>query len=278
MKVYANAKVNLALDVLEREPNGYHQLDMIMAPVSLADELELEVNPLGFDQVFFGETPSSGADTVSSALRILREDFAIPHYTVKITKNIPEQAGLAGGSADAAAVLRFLNEQHELGLSEEELMEYGARVGADVPFCIANRPARVQGYGEKVRPLKRPFALKVLLVKPEFGISTPECFRRWDELDTFHYDIELVEEALETDNIDLLYQTMANALEEPAFELQPELRQLRERMLEQDLVRVVMSGSGSALMGFSVDEQVLEKAAERFSDQPLCQIVTVGSL
>lgn len=278
MKIFANAKVNLALDVLKRLDNGYHELDMIMAPISLADEIDIEPSSMDGHTVEFDGMVLDENNTVLKTLRILEERFGLKNsYKIRVKKNIPSQAGLAGGSADAAAVLKAVIQMENIAVSRDELMEIAALIGADVPFCVENRWARVKGFGEIVEPIDTDFAMKVLLVKPYQGISTPACFALWDELEEQHYDIDIVEDALKNENIDLLYQTMENALEEAAMEIEPVVYDLSEDMLNLNLVRVLMTGSGSALMGFSVDEEVLQEAYKALKDQvEFAQIVLVG--
>lgn len=278
MKIYANAKVNLALDVKERNKKGYHTLDMIMAPASIADEIEIVPAPKGETEVLFDGKKPEFADSITKALEVLDKTYGLKSgYKVNVAKHIPDQAGLAGGSADAAAVLKAVNVLEGLELDENELMEAGVKVGADVPFCIYNDWARVKGIGQEIIPLDTDWQFDILLVKPKSGISTKECFDLWDAYAPAHYDVDIVQTAAESQNTDLLYQTMENALEEPAMELLPELASLKEAMLEEGLVRVLMTGSGSALMGFSVDESTLQHALEALKDKAdFAEIITIG--
>lgn len=278
MKIFANAKVNLALDVLQRLDNGYHELDMIMAPISLADEIDIEPTEMDSHIVEFDGMSLSQDNTVFKTLQILENRFGLKNsYKISVKKNIPSQAGLAGGSADAAAILKKIIELENIDVSRDELMEIASQIGADVPFCVENRWSRVKGFGEIVEPIDTDFTMKVLLVKPYQGISTPACFALWDEMEEQHYDIDIVEDALKNENIDLLYQTMENALEEAAMEIEPAIYDLSQDMLNLNLVRVLMTGSGSALMGFSVDEDVLIEALNTLKDRvEFAQIVCVG--
>lgn len=282
MKIYANAKVNLALDVVRRRADGYHELDMVMAPLSLKDTIDITPNGADTDRITC-DAPLPETNTVTKAMAILREEAScqgrtIGGYDIHITKRIPEQAGLAGGSADAAAVIKAVNRLEGLGLGEERLYELGARVGADVPFCIAGRTSRVRGIGELIRPIDTDWGFDLLLVKPEAGVSTPAAFARWEETETGLHDIDLVEEALHKHNAELLLSTMVNSLEPAAMALVPELEQLREEMTELGLVRVMMTGSGSAMMGFSVDQEVLENAALMLRPRhPFVQVVHAGT-
>jgi 4-diphosphocytidyl-2-C-methyl-D-erythritol kinase len=278
MKRYANAKVNLALDVLGTLPNGYHDLDMIMAPVSLADELEIEPADKLEHSIYFENEKVEENNTLTKTLKLLEEQAGLKgFYEIHVKKNIPLQAGLAGGSADAACLIKALNEMENLHLSLEQMQKIGVQVGADVPYCLQNSWSRVQGIGEKVTPLDSDWKFKILLAKPKEGVSTKECFELCDEYREHPFDIDIVQDAVCNKNTDLLYQTMVNALEEPAMEILPQLWDLKEKMQEYDLVRVMMTGSGSALMGFSVDDSVLEYAYEQLKDEAdFIEIVQVG--
>lgn len=262
MRIEAPAKVNLALDIVRKREDGYHDLDMVMAPIDLYDVLEIEPSD---KDVILCSVPLPEENTISKALKLLQDRYGAGHYRIQVEKHIPEQAGLAGGSADGAAVIRAVNELEGLGLSVDELLALGQEVGADVPFCLVNRTSRVQGTGEIVCPLENQPELEFLLVKPDFGISTPASFARWDASCHVLHDVDLVQTALEHNDPELLYSTMANGLEPVALELEPRLGDVFEKMSEAGLVRVMMTGSGSALMGFSVDHDVLEKACAALS-------------
>ncbi len=280
MKVRVPAKVNLALDVLGRYENGYHELDMIMAPVSVYDEMEITaLEPeASQDQMECLNEELPEKNTLTKAMDSLRRHLPIRHfYHVVLEKGIPSQAGMGGGSADAAALIHSVCRLEGLKPSLKLLQEIGAEVGADVPYCLLGGYARVRGFGEKTRPIYTDWKIPVLLVKPEHGISTPECFRKWDASDPVHYDIDIIEDALTKKDPALLFSTMANALEDPAFEQLPELYEISEEMGDHGIVRVMMTGSGSVLMGFSVDEEVIDRACEKMKDRyPFVQKAVIG--
>ena len=161
--------------------------------------------------------------------------------------------------------------------TEENLYEITKQVGADVPFCIHDKWARVKGIGEKIMPIDSDWKFDVVVVKPEFGISTANAFSKWKESRPFHPDVDLVESSIREKNMDLLYQTMANALEPIAFEIEPELNQVKMDMEDAGLVRILMSGSGSSMLGFSVDEDVISSAYEQLKEKyDFVEIVHVG--
>ena len=276
MKVQARAKINLALDVVERMDNGYHSLDMIMAPISICDEIEIEIGIC--DEVTFEGMKLPEKNTVSKMVQVLKELYHLSsNYKISIKKHIPAQAGLGGGSADAAAVCKAILQMEGIEETEENLYEITKQVGADVPFCIHDKWARVKGIGEKITPIESDWQFNIIVVKPDFGISTANAFSKWKESRPFHPDVDLVESSIREKNMDLLYQTMANALEPIAFEIEPELNQVKMDMEDAGLVRILMSGSGSSMLGFSVDEDVIQSAYERLKEKySFVQIVHVG--
>ena len=276
MKVQARAKINLALDVVERMDNGYHSLDMIMAPISICDEIEIEVGIC--DEVTCEGMKLPENNTVSKMVQVLKELYHLSsNYKISIKKHIPAQAGLGGGSADAAAVCKAILQMEGIEETEENLYEITKQVGADVPFCIHDKWARVKGIGEKIIPIESDWQFNIIVVKPDFGISTANAFSKWKESRPFHPDVDLVESSIREKNMDLLYQTMANALEPIAFEIEPELNQVKLDMEDAGLVRILMSGSGSSMLGFSVDEDVIQSACERLKEKySFVQIVHVG--
>ena len=278
MKVLAPAKVNIALDVVGKMENGYHELDMIMAPISLFDELNIQPIHGSEDIILCDGAQLPEKNTIQKSIDLMRKQYAFEnHYLVEVKKSIPMQAGLAGGSADAAAVLKTINELENLHLNESELIELGKKVGADVPFCLVNEWARVQGIGEKIRRLDCDWKFDILLVKPKEGVSTPASFSIWDSKENKPLDVDIVEEALVKKNVELLYTTMVNDLEPIGQELLPVLNTIKEDMNDLGIVRVMMSGSGSSMMGFSIDQDVLEDAKKVLKDRyEFVEVVTVG--
>lgn len=278
MKVLAPAKVNIALDVVGKMENGYHELDMIMAPISLFDELNIQPIHGSEDIILCDGAQLPEKNTIQKSIDLMRNQYAFEnHYLVEVKKSIPMQAGLAGGSADAAAVLKAINEIEKLNLTEEILIDLGKRVGADVPFCLVNEWARVQGIGEKIRRLNCDWKFDILLVKPKEGVSTPASFSIWDSKENKKLDVDIVEEALVSKNVELLYTTMVNDLEPIGQELLPVLNTIKEDMNDLGIVRVMMSGSGSSMMGFSVDQDVLDEAKKVLKDRyEFVEVVTVG--
>ncbi|MBM6831192.1 4-(cytidine 5'-diphospho)-2-C-methyl-D-erythritol kinase [Faecalicoccus acidiformans] len=276
MKVQAQAKVNLALDVIGKRNDGYHELDMIMAPISLYNDIEIDIHPV--DQITCDGGKIPDHSTIHKTLALLRKEIGLRnHYAIHVLKRIPDQAGLAGSSADAAAVFRAVMAIEGIDLELVKQLEFAKQIGADVPFCLVNRLSRVQGIGEKIRVLPQGWKLSCLIVKPSYGISTPEAFERWHAQAPVHVDVDAVEDAIQNQDFVSLCERMGNALEKPAFQMRPELRELKQKMEALGFDRVMMSGSGSSLMGFFHDPSHLKRAKELCVGMDcFVEIVTIG--
>lgn len=262
MIVEANAKINLCLDVIRRRADGYHDLDMIMVPLELADQLEItiaEKDSLSSDD---SSMPLDGTNTIMKAIREMRRVYGFTEgFHVHVQKKIPMEAGLAGGSSDAAAVIRGINEILELNRPLEELLPIGKAVGADVPFCIMNRAARVQGIGERVEPIQTNLDFSILLVKPSVGVSTGKAYRTLDFDICEHPDCQKVENALADSDFSKLCGSIGNTLEASAFVLAPKVSELKQRILQAGFEGVLMSGSGSTVFAVTRQKELLEKQA-----------------
>lgn len=183
--VLARAKINWSLNILGVRPNGYHELDMLMQQISLSDELVFE--PADALSLTVGGAPGDESDLVLKAARALAElarqrGMETSGARICLTKRIPSRAGLGGGSADCAETLKALNRLWNLNFPMETLLELGAKLGADVPFCLTGGLARVSGFGERIEPLRNPPHCALVLITPGGGLSTPEVFRAYDEM------------------------------------------------------------------------------------------------
>lgn len=262
MKVRAYAKVNLALDVVRRREDGYHDLEMIMAPIFLHDLIL--VDPIYNDPRIELETnshiiPVDERNIVYKVAKIMIDRFGIPHGVhIKIYKHIPMQAGLAGGSADGAAVLRAMNQLFKLNLTLEELAEIGLEVGADIPFCIYQQFAFVQGKGENLEFFDANPNFKILLVKPKRGVSTKQSFGTLNIETCDHPDCRKMREALIHNDDATFISCLGNSLEEPSFKLVPEIKMIKDGLTELGFEGVLMSGSGSCVFAITKDDGILE--------------------
>ena len=261
MKIEANAKVNLVLDVVRRMENGYHELDMIMVPLSLCDVLDVEIAEE--DKIVCGEAnfPLDESNTIYKAILLMREHFHLKeHFCVHVEKKIPMQAGLAGGSADGAAMLKAILSLCNLKASEEEMILIAKKIGADVPFCYVNKASRVKGIGEKIRRFEINCPFYLLLVKPKEGVSTGLAFKGIDFNTCIHPDVDAMEKALKENEYETFLSTLGNTLEQSAFEITPVIKTIKEELKELGMDGVLMSGSGSTVFAITRDKEILEKA------------------
>ncbi len=241
----AYGKINVSINVLRRRLDGYHDLDMIMVPIQLHDDLEIEIA----DQMSYEcniPLEFNDSNTVVKAVSILRREFEFrENFRIRLTKRIPMQAGLAGGSADGAAVLRAVNQLLGLGLSYSQLALFGREIGADVSFCIYQQCARVQGTGEIILPFYLEKGYDVILIKPKEGISTKLAYTTLNLDKCSHPDIDKVRDALI--NHEPLHEVMGNSLEESALRLLGDIRRIKDKALSLGYRNVLMSGSGSTV-------------------------------
>lgn len=254
MKDRAYAKINLALDVKSRREDGYHELEMVMVPVSLYDELEItvyyrDVYTCNRQYITFNQK-----NTIVKAIDYMRKKYQIKDkFKVHLNKNIPTRAGLAGGSSDGASVIRLLDKMYQLNMTYEEKRAASLAIGADVFFCLINKPAIVKGIGDLIEPLSFNSFFHVLLVKPKQGVSTKMAFEKLDLKKADHPDISALKEALIAGDYAESIKNMQNSLEESSFRLCPEILKLKGELEAFGFDHVLMSGSGSTLFALSRD-------------------------
>ena len=257
----AYAKVNLVLDCLGKRDDSYHELAGIMHSIDLFDEVSITPASFGINVTCSENIPHD--NTAYRAAQFYMEASELSFgLNIHIEKHIPSQAGLGGASADAAAVLRILNEMYG-ALSEDKLYETGKRVGADVPFCLHGGCAKAGGIGEKLDTLPSQH-LHLLLVKDDTGISTKELFAHYDEMfgeKTADKRLTDAIRACKENNSALLCHSMYNALEAAAFDLVPSLESIKADIAAHNAKTVLMTGSGSCIYGVFFDEKSA-KAAE----------------
>ncbi len=257
----AYAKINLCLDVLGRTEDGYHQLKMIMVPLDFYDILEMEPSEEITMRTNRGFLPVNEKNTVVKAIRIMQEAYGFSTgFTCRLNKHIPTQAGLGGGSADAAAAIRLIDRMLGLNMTEEEMIRIGRQVGSDVPFCVINRPALVEGTGERVTPFTSRCRFGILLVKPRRGVSTAAAFSAVDAREPVHPDCAAMQRALEEDDYPGVVDALGNSLEAASLTLVKDIRTVKNRLLELGFDGALMSGSGSTVFGITRDRNLLQSA------------------
>lgn len=250
--VKAPAKINLTLDVLYKRPDNYHEVEMIMTTVDLADRIGLEPRTDGQIKIISTDrfVPNDERNFAYQAAKLLKDTYGITEgVSIKIDKEIPIAAGLAGGSSDAAATLRGLNEMWNLNLTMDELAEHGAKIGSDVSFCIYGGTALATGRGEKIKELPAPPTCWVVLAKPKIGVSTADVYGGLKLEGIKHPDTKQMIEAIETQDYELVCKSLGNVLETVTFKLHPEVITIKEQMQRFGADAVLMSGSGPTVFG-----------------------------
>lgn len=243
----APAKINLSLDVLHKRPDGYHEVEMIMTTIDLADRIELTWLPEDVIRITSQNrfVPDDQRNLAYQAARLLKDKFEVPiGVQINIEKTIPVAAGLAGGSSDAAATLRGLNRLWKLGLSLEELAVLGAEIGSDVSFCVFGGTAFATGRGEKISQLPAPPSCWVVLAKPLIGVSTADVYRRLNLEGITHPDTSAMINAIQANNFEGVCNSVGNVLEDVTLKLYPEVAQIKDQMYRFGADAVLMSGSG----------------------------------
>ncbi|WP_300685287.1 4-(cytidine 5'-diphospho)-2-C-methyl-D-erythritol kinase [Acutalibacter sp. 1XD8-36] len=265
MKVRAYGKLNLTLDVLGRRPDGYHLLDTVMQSISVWDELDIQTSrqPGVHLQCNKDRLPTDSKNTVYRAAKFFLEDCGLVDQGVYIfiKKYIPSRSGMGGGSADAAAALRGLNEMFKTGLTTEQLMAIGARVGADVPFCVMGGAARCTGVGANVEPVAPLPDCWLVVCKPPVGMSTPRAYSILDQypLSSTQATPRMLE-ALEAGNLKRVAKCLGNRFDE-TIRLAP-VRALKRAMVDAGALGSMMTGSGSSVYGIFVSEDQAREALE----------------
>jgi 4-diphosphocytidyl-2-C-methyl-D-erythritol kinase len=287
--VHTPAKLNLFLEVLNKRPDGFHELETVMVKLGIYDTLRISPsNPsensgadirLRISGRSTAGIPSGPENLVIQAATLLKTHTSFTGGAeIHLRKRIPVQAGLAGGSSDAAAALAGLNQFWKLGLSLEGLRELAARLGSDVPFFLnPSRSAVCRGRGEVIEPFYAPLGWYFVVVKPESGLSTPEVFRNWKPTDSTRSAKPLVEE-LRRGPRGLLARWMHNALEAPAAELNADVSRLRDEFSKAPVLGHMMSGSGTAYFGICRHRRQAEFAAARLSSRRIGSVIVARSL
>ncbi|MGV8145440.1 MAG: 4-(cytidine 5'-diphospho)-2-C-methyl-D-erythritol kinase [Alkaliphilus sp.] len=253
VQVRARAKINLSLDVIKKRVDGYHEVKMIMQQIDLYDTITLiDNNSQKIKIVTKCEYIPTGPKNIAYiAAELLKKKLDINRgVDIRIKKNIPVTAGLAGGSSNAASVLLGLNELWDLRLSTKELMILGVDIGADVPFCVLGGAALAEGIGEELIPIRGLENVWIVISKPAFSVSTEGVYKQLDlsKLQPRH-DINMLINAVEKGDLIRLSKNMFNVLEEVTVSNYPIIKQIKKKMLEYNAIGSMMSGSGPTVFG-----------------------------
>lgn len=256
MKLKAYAKINISLDVTGKREDGYHLLRMIMQTIDLYDLITVEESMSGINITCNRPyVPTDNRNLAYKAAKLFMENYDIRSgVNINIRKNIPVAAGLAGGSTDAASVLKSMRDIFKPSVEDKELMELGIKIGADVPYCIVGGTALCEGVGEIVSPLK-PFKDYILvLVKPNFGVSTKDVYSALDLSKIFkHPETDELMRAMEQGDIGFVSKNMKNILENVTLKKHQSLREIKKDFIKMEALGTLMSGSGPTIFGFFED-------------------------
>lgn len=268
LKLYSYGKINLYLDIEGKLPNGYHLIKTVMQSISLHDEVYLENNIENkiVIQCNNPNIPLNEKNTCYKAASIIKEIYNIhTGIIIKINKSIPAEAGLAGGSGNSAAVIKGLNMLWNLNLSEKEMLKIGLQVGADVPFCLTGGTYLAEGIGEKLTKLNDFVWNDILIVKPDFSMSTAFVYNNLSPDYYNSYKDNKIINYINSGDFNHAAMSTCNTLEKVVEKVHPELNNIKKLMLENKAVSSLMTGSGSAVFGFFKDKESLDCAYEKIA-------------
>ena len=282
IELKALGKINLGLDVLGRRENGYHDVRMVMQTLYLYDQItitkketpgiELKTN------LFY--LPVDENNLAYRVAKLLMDEFDVKEgVSIYLDKHIPVAAGMAGGSSNAAAVLFGINRMFDLGLSQQELMDRGVTLGADVPYCIMRGTVLAEGIGEILTPLPALPKCYVLIAKPPISVSTKLVYEKLDshEIED-HPDIDGILEGLKAQDINKIASCMGNVLEKVTVEEYPVIEDIKNVMKEEGALNAMMSGSGPTVFGIFDNKHLARKAADRIRKMELAKQVYVTNV
>lgn len=272
MIVYPNAKINIGLNVVERRPDGYHNLETVFYPINLQDALEVkeiegEAPESGYQLKVMGTVLDGTPDDnlVVKAYKLLKAEFDLPPVSIGLYKHVPTGAGLGGGSADASFMIKMLNDRFHLSLTEEQMEAYCTRLGADCPFFIKNKPVFATGIGNVFHPLELSLKGKTLvLIKPDIFVSTKDAYAKVNPCRPEQSLPELLSQPIEA-----WKDSVVNDFEPSVFAKYPEIAAIKDKLYDLGAQYASMSGSGSSVFGIfsSPVENIDEEFAGYFCRQ-----------
>ncbi|MBE5883818.1 MAG: 4-(cytidine 5'-diphospho)-2-C-methyl-D-erythritol kinase [Lachnospiraceae bacterium] len=274
LEIKAYAKINLGLDVVRRLENGYHEVKMVMQTVGIYDVLTFEQTSGGIViSTDSGELPTDENNLIYKAARLMIERYNIGGgVRIHLEKHIPIAAGMAGGSTDAAATLKGMNELYQLGCTQQELMEIGVTIGADVPYCVMGGTALAEGIGEKLTALAPAPDCYLLVAKPDINVSTKYVYEHLDAEGVKHHpDIDGMVAAIEAGSLHGVLERMENVLETVTIPAHPIIEQIKHRMEELGALNSLMSGSGPTVFGVFDEREKAQEAYEVIGKERLAK-------
>ena len=287
LKQKAYAKINLSLDVVRRRDDGYHEVKMIMQTVGLYDELTMEKCGQGIHVTvsmgdgFLGETlPADENNLVYKAAKLIMDRYELCEgVRIHLDKHIPIAAGMAGGSTDAAAVIRGMNGLFRLGMDLEDMKKLAVKIGADVPYCIEGGTQLSEGIGEVLTPLRAAPAFLLLIAKPDISVSTKYVYENLNlHTLTAHPDVDGMAGALEKGDSAGIVSRMENVLESVTLEKYPVIRKIKTVMKENGAWNALMSGSGPTVFGIYNNREEMEKTARLLREGKLAKQIFITTV
>ncbi len=269
LQITAPAKINLTLDILGKRPDGYHDLVTVMHQIDLADNVLLKRQEKGITlDCGRVQLPNDSKNLAWQAAELMLKRYELQDgVSISITKRIPVEAGLAGGSSDAAAVIAGMNRLFSLNLPLAELCDCGVQLGADVPFCIVGGTALCTGKGEVMQPLPHAPHLYLVVVKPAFSLSTAMVYQQFDRMPIQeHLNHAAFLQAWETQKVEDIALCTGNVLEKASLALKPEIGVLIAQLQNLGALAAHMTGSGSAVFGVFGNNSAAHAAAGRLSE------------
>lgn len=284
MKIKAYAKVNISLDVIGKRQDGYHLLEMILQTIDLYDFVEVAKSEKGIEIVCNKSyVPTDERNLAYKAARLFLDNYNIKSgVKIDIFKNIPVSAGMAGGSTNAAAVLKLMNKVFEVNAPIKELMRLGIKIGADIPYCILGGTALCKGIGENITELE-PFNNCILvIVKPSFGVSTKEVYGDLNlELIRKHPKTEVIINAMKRNDLNSICRNMRNVLENVTINKHRVIKSIKVDMLELGAIGSLMSGSGPTVFGIFGDmltaQRCYDTMKDKYRDVYITRTISSGS-
>jgi len=282
IRLKARAKINLGLDVLGKRENGYHDVRMVMQTVGIYDRLIITKIPedeirININLKFL---PVNENNLIYKAYKLMKDEYGFSGgIDVDLNKFIPIAAGMAGGSTDAASTMFAINRLFELGLSNEELMKQGVKIGADVPYCIMRGTVLAEGIGEELKELPPMPKCTVLIAKPPISVSTKVVYEALDAKEiSEHPDIDGVIEGLEEGSLKKVASAMGNVLEDVTIPMHPVIEEIKQEMKECGALNAMMSGSGPTVFGLFENRTAAREAQRRIREKSLAGQVYVTSI
>lgn len=273
IKLKALAKINLGLDVIGRRENGYHDVRMVMQSIYLYDNVTIEKTEEEGIQLATNlyYLPLDDKNIAYKAAKMLMDEFQIPGgVKIILDKHIPVAAGMAGGSSNAAAVLVGMNLLFKLNLSQQELMDRGVKLGADVPYCVMRGTVLAEGIGEILTPLDPMPKCYILIAKPAINVSTKVVYEKLDSKEIEdHPDIDAIIEGLKEQDLVKVASSMGNVLEKVTVDDYPIIDDIKRVMMQAGALNAMMSGSGPTVFGIFDDKKVAKEAQRKMRSSGL---------